>query len=310
MFSPFRKKEQNSTPTDTQGYPPQMGAAPPYGTPQGQAPYQPPYNAPYAPYTPNPYPPSCPPGAYPVPPPADAQPPDQAPPQGQAAPQYAPPYAPSYAPPPYGAPPPSGNPNAGGTAAPYAKNQFKIALRRLILIAFALVLVFWVVMTACGYRYRSYDQGGMTARIYGKFSDDGYSDSKHHYSDGTRAKWDKKAQAWEFSDGAVFVGTLREGFFVTGTLTTADYVYSGTFANGNLPNGQGNIVYADGTRYEGSFLDGVFHGHGRLTYADGRSFVGEFAHGKREGYGTLFDAAGAVLQEGLYKADCFVVIAV
>lgn len=330
MFSFFGKNEPN--PTQPQSTP---GATPPNGYAQGyvQNGYQPPY-APqdgYAqgtPPPPNPYPQggyapnaypqgnnpyAAPPGAFPVAAPQGIEP--------TPAPTYAPPQAPlgqgMYPPqgqpyPPYGqgyGAPPQGVPQ--GTvpmqpAASQGKNQFKIALRRLILIAFALVFLFWTVMTVCGFRYRTYDQGGMTVRIYGRFTDDGYTAAKHYYSDGTRAKWDADTQIWEFSDGSVFSGTLREGFFVTGTLTTADFIYSGTFANGNLPNGQGVLSFADTTRYQGAFLDGVFHGHGKLSYPDGSYYVGEFAHGKREGFGTLYSASGAILQEGRYEQDCLV----
>lgn len=45
-------------------------------------------------------------------------------------------------------------------------------------------------------------------------------------------------------------------------------------------------VFADGSRYVGSFEGGASHGQGAITFADGSSFRGQFARGQMEGTGT------------------------
>ena len=50
-------------------------------------------------------------------------------------------------------------------------------------------------------------------------------------------------------------------------------------------NGQGGIKYADGTSYEGGFLDGKKHGRGVIRYANGDVFEGAFRNGLFDNFG-------------------------
>lgn len=38
-------------------------------------------------------------------------------------------------------------------------------------------------------------------------------------------------------------------------------------------HGQGHLQFSDGTRYDGTFDDGVFDGLGVLTFSDGAKYV-------------------------------------
>jgi hypothetical protein len=44
------------------------------------------------------------------------------------------------------------------------------------------------------------------------------------------------------------------------------------FENG-LPNGQGTMEYADGSKYEGEWRDNVPNGQGVYTYPDGKTKI-------------------------------------
>ena len=60
------------------------------------------------------------------------------------------------------------------------------------------------------------------------------------------------------------------------------------------------MKYADGSVYEGSWLDGERHGSGALTYNSGATYVGEYARGLKEGNGTYTWPDGAKY-EGEYR---------
>ena len=55
--------------------------------------------------------------------------------------------------------------------------------------------------------------------------------------------------------------------------------YIGDVAIGR-PHGTGMVIYPDGNKYVGEWMNGLFHGQGIYTIAsDGYSFVGEFRTG-------------------------------
>ena len=50
----------------------------------------------------------------------------------------------------------------------------------------------------------------------------------------------------------------------------------------------GKEIYADGSKYQGYFLNGQRHLLGTRYYSDGSTYSGEWANGQRSGRGTLF----------------------
>lgn len=45
------------------------------------------------------------------------------------------------------------------------------------------------------------------------------------------------------------------------------------------------MIYKNGDRYDGYWLEGAYHGKGKLVLANGETFNGEFKYGKRSGKG-------------------------
>ena len=61
--------------------------------------------------------------------------------------------------------------------------------------------------------------------------------------------------------------------------------YVGSFAAGR-PDGEGTYTWKTGDRYEGAWKAGLKHGVGRFTWANGNRFEGEFADDERTERGT------------------------
>ena len=92
---------------------------------------------------------------------------------------------------------------------------------------------------------------------------------------------------------------LREIFVSEGTR------YDGSFQNG-LCSGLGVMTFSDGAKYEGEFMQGWFHGRGIFWRADGMRFEGEFRGGRIWGLGlvTFSDGThGFPRNEGFFQ-DC------
>ncbi|MCB1175059.1 MAG: hypothetical protein KDK39_15910 [Leptospiraceae bacterium] len=60
----------------------------------------------------------------------------------------------------------------------------------------------------------------------------------------------------------------------------------------NKPSGQGRYVFPEGTEYEGSFENGVFHGAGKMSWPNKDSYAGDFSQGMRHGQGVYTFANG------------------
>lgn len=89
------------------------------------------------------------------------------------------------------------------------------------------------------------------------------------------------------SDEVVFHGTLEDESFKEGTLRQHDFVYSGSFAEGQ-PQGKGKLVFTAGGEQEGTFLRGKLHGSNcRMKLDSGFVYVGEFMDGRIRS-GTLY----------------------
>lgn len=70
-------------------------------------------------------------------------------------------------------------------------------------------------------------------------------------------------------------GQWAEGILQRGKVMSENNKYVGELNDGEL-NGQGKLIYSDGTIYEGDFVNGKRDGHGHLTLTDGTEFWGEF----------------------------------
>ena len=68
--------------------------------------------------------------------------------------------------------------------------------------------------------------------------------------------------------------------------------------------GLGAYTYGDGSRYEGTFLNGLPHGKGICFYANGDRYSGSWFRHKPHGQGTMEYASGDIL-EGLWQQGKF-----
>lgn len=80
-----------------------------------------------------------------------------------------------------------------------------------------------------------------------------------------------------------------------------DFIYTGQMTGDSLPNGEGKAIYTDGTKYEGSFVQGMRHGQGVYTYINGDRFEGVFENNHLS-EGKYFAESGAYF-EGKFKKD-------
>lgn len=68
--------------------------------------------------------------------------------------------------------------------------------------------------------------------------------------------------------------------------------------SGNCLNGFGKYLFANGTIYEGYFVNGKANGKGKVSYKDGGSYVGDLIDGKMEGRGVFLSANGNTYDGG------------
>jgi hypothetical protein len=61
-----------------------------------------------------------------------------------------------------------------------------------------------------------------------------------------------------------------------------------------------------GQSYSGEFKEGRPNGHGEFIYHDGTRFVGEFEMGIRDGRGTEYAKDGSLIREGYWRAGVLV----
>ncbi|MBL4692346.1 MAG: hypothetical protein JKY92_03355 [Magnetovibrio sp.] len=63
------------------------------------------------------------------------------------------------------------------------------------------------------------------------------------------------------------------------------YHYSGGLKNTFVMHGQGVQNFASGAKYEGQFINGLFHGHGSFTLKEGDTCEGEWENDMLKGVG-------------------------
>ena len=95
-----------------------------------------------------------------------------------------------------------------------------------------------------------------------------------------------------YENGDSFDGNFLDGQIFKGTYTFNDGTkYIGSWNNGML-NGSCEMYNNDGTMYIGDILDGQFHGIGTYTLADGSKFIGTWKNGKLNGKSEIVSNDG------------------
>lgn len=101
-----------------------------------------------------------------------------------------------------------------------------------------------------------------------------------------------------YVDGKVEVIGLYTGDMVDGSANGKGSIsyYNGDYCEGSFSygilNGEGEYVWADGSRRSGEWVNGVLEGYGVDERAGGEKYVGEFKDGKYHGEGTYVDSKG------------------
>jgi len=65
-----------------------------------------------------------------------------------------------------------------------------------------------------------------------------------------------------------------------------NYYYSGQLTN-EIPEGEGEAIYADGSGYKGQFKYGRRSGQGTISWSDGTTYTGQFLNNRFHGIGIL-----------------------
>ena len=78
-------------------------------------------------------------------------------------------------------------------------------------------------------------------------------------------------------------------------------MYEGNFVNGK-PEGKGTMIYVGGASYIGDWHYGLREGQGTWNYADGGSYIGEWQRGRRHGNGKLIKKDGTEIH-GIWEYD-------
>lgn len=163
-----------------------------------------------------------------------------------------------------------------------------------LLCAFCAVIVTILVLYVfVGYRYINDSENGV--KFIGMTNGGIAESGKLYYSDGTKGTLDAKTSTILLDNGEQYTGDLN-GFIPNGQgiLKKADgTVYEGTFLNGAC-SGEGRVVYHGGDVYEGALVNGEREGFGKYLSEDGASYVGGFENNLKHGAGYSISASGAV----------------
>lgn len=76
--------------------------------------------------------------------------------------------------------------------------------------------------------------------------------------------------------------------------------YVGQYSKDGKRHGRGVCDFANGSRYEGEYMDGAMHGQGMFRWSDGKRYVGQYNCGKRHGRGSCDFANG-----NRYEGECY-----
>lgn len=73
-------------------------------------------------------------------------------------------------------------------------------------------------------------------------------------------------------------------------ITFAGIIYAGSTMS--APTSKVLLIYANGDRYDGDFINGMFHGKGVFTWAKGDRYEGDFFLNRRTGHGIYLWPSG------------------
>ena len=105
-----------------------------------------------------------------------------------------------------------------------------------------------------------------------------------------------------FEDGTKFEGFFSEGQKKYGIHQWKNgSKYQGQFLNG-LFHGKGVYSWSNKKMYDGNWLNGKMNGKGKFIYQDGSIYEGEFVDGKKSGYG-VYKWENDKYYEGKWKND-------
>ena len=105
-----------------------------------------------------------------------------------------------------------------------------------------------------------------------------------------------------FEDGTKFEGFFSEGQKKYGIHQWKNgSKYQGQFLNG-LFHGKGVYTWSNKKMYDGNWLNGKMNGKGKFIYQDGSIYEGEFVDGKKSGYG-VYKWENDKYYEGKWKND-------
>lgn len=103
------------------------------------------------------------------------------------------------------------------------------------------------------------------------------------------------------TNGEVSRSSESSGFRVGELLLRNGECYSGSLL-GNIPEGSGQYIWADGCRYEGEWRHGMRHGYGTLRWPSGAVYEGEFSGGYMHGTGT-YTTSNKMTYKGRWKLN-------
>ncbi|KAK6813997.1 hypothetical protein RU639_010417 [Aspergillus parasiticus] len=144
----------------------------------------------------------------------------------------------------------------------------------------------------------------------GQFKDDKFELGEVTYKNGDfyKGQWkDDKPQPHGYTE-CIHSGASGKGQFKNGDMDgQGEVIYDdGTYRKGQFKqselDGQGEETYSDGSSYKGQFKHGEYDGQGELICVDGTHYKGQFKDGKYDGQGELISANGTHYK-GQFKDD-------
>ena len=104
-----------------------------------------------------------------------------------------------------------------------------------------------------------------------------------------------------YADGRVLTGRFKDGYCDNGQLLFPDgSIYEGELRDGKR-NGLGVYHFADGGFYQGYSENGAFHGQGKMQWFDDGIYEGEWQNGEIHGYGTEMRTDGTLRHRGIWE---------
>ena len=102
----------------------------------------------------------------------------------------------------------------------------------------------------------------------------------------------ERTNASQIKPTAHFLEENCELYYTDGT------TYTGKVNPDKQKHGPGRITYSDGSFYEGAFLNDEYEGNGKLMQANLTTYEGEFHKGFKHGYGKQYNADKTRVYEG------------